>query len=399
MDFSSIEEAVNNLKKGEMIILVDDEKRENEGDLICSGEKIDAEKINFMIKNGRGLVCSPVSEEIAERFSLQLMTSPRDRFHSSFTVSVDAAKGITTGISAKDRAKTVQVLSSPKAKKNDLVSPGHIFPLIAKKGGVLHRAGHTEASVDLMLLAGLQPVAVICEIIKEDGEMARLPGLEKFAEKTGLKIVSIKDLITYRMKKESLVEETEAISLPTKFGEFKAVGFRDKVVNGEYMALVKGDIGNGENVLVRVHSGCLTGDVFHSKRCDCGEQLQKAMQLIQRKGRGILLYIQQHEGRGIGLLNKLKAYHLQENGLDTVEANIKLGFPEDLRDYGIGAQILRKLGVKSIFLLTNNPKKIVGLSGYGLKIVKTISLTAKPNKFNRKYLSTKKEKMGHLLNE
>lgn len=397
MVFSSIEKAISDLKKGKTIILVDDEKRENEGDLICSGEKIDAKKINFMIKNGRGLVCSPVNEKTAEKFSLQLMTQPKDIFHTAFTVSVDAAKGVTTGISAKDRAKTIHILSSPKSKKDDLVSPGHIFPLIAKKGGVLHRAGHTEASIDLMLLAGLKPVAVICEIIKENGEMARLPYLEKFAKKNRLKIFSIKDLIKYRLKSEDLVEKTESINLPTEFGEFKAVGFRDIIVDGKYVALVKGDIGNGENILVRVHSGCLTGDVFHSKRCDCGEQLEKAMKLIQRKGRGILLYIQQHEGRGIGLLNKIKAYHLQERGMDTVQANINLGFPEDLRDYGIGAQILRKLGVKSIFLLSNNPKKIVGLSGYGLKIMKRIPLTTKPNKFNKKYLKTKKEKMGHLL--
>lgn len=397
MVFSSIEKAISDLKKGKMIILVDDEKRENEGDLVCSGEKINDKKINFMIKSGRGLVCSPIDEKTAEKFSLQLMTQPKDRFHSAFTVSVDAAKGVTTGISTKDRAKTVRMLSSPKSKKDDLVSPGHIFPLIAKRGGVLHRAGHTEASVDLMLLGGLSPVAVICEIIKENGEMARLPYLEKFAKKNRLKIFSIKDLIKYRLKREDLIEKTESINLPTEFGEFKAVGFRDIIVDGKYVALVKGDIGDGKNILVRVHSGCLTGDVFHSKRCDCGEQLQKSMKLIQRKGRGILLYIQQHEGRGIGLLNKIKAYHLQERGMDTVQANINLGFPEDLRDYGIGAQILRKLGVKSIFLLSNNPKKIVGLSGYGLKIMKRIPLTIKPNKFNKKYLKTKKEKMGHLL--
>ncbi|MDO8428543.1 MAG: 3,4-dihydroxy-2-butanone-4-phosphate synthase [Candidatus Diapherotrites archaeon] len=397
MSFSKIESAVKDLKVGKIIIVVDDKNRENEGDFVCSGQKISHQKINFMIQHGRGLVCAPVSEQIASQFNLFLMTNPRDSMHTRFTVSIDLKQGTSTGISADDRSKTIQALCNTSLNEQAFSKPGHVFPLIARPGGVLQRAGHTEASIDLLKLAGLKEVGVICEIIKDDGKMARLPFLKKFALKHKLKIISIEDLIQYRLSQERLVEKVITTTLPTEFGEFRAIGFRDTVMNGQYLVLAKGSPENKKNVLVRVHSGCMTGDVFFSKKCDCREQLTEAMKRIQKEGQGIILYIAQHEGRGIGLLNKLKAYSLQEQGYDTVEANQELGFKADMREYGIGAQILRELGLTSIRLLSNNPKKIIGLNAYGLKIVKQIPLTIKPNKYNANYLKTKKTKLGHLM--
>lgn len=398
MRLATVEEAIEAIRSGRMIIVVDDEDRENEGDLVMAAEKATPEAINFMIKEGRGLLCVPMSREWAERLDLPLMVNPpRDSHETAFTVSVDAREGITTGISAHDRCRTIRVLADPNSRPEDLVRPGHVFPLIAKDGGVLRRAGHTEAAVDLCRLAGLNPVGVICEIMNEDGTMARLPELMKFAEKHGLLILTIADLIAWRKKREKLVERVCEAELPTRYGHFRIVTYRDKITGYEHVALVKGELEGEEPVLVRVHSECLTGDALGSLRCDCGDQLHRAMEMVEREGRGVILYMRQHEGRGIGLLNKVCAYHLQDQGLDTVEANLRLGYPPDLRDYGIGAQILVDLGVRKIRLLTNNPKKIAALSGYGLEIVERVPIEVEPNPYNQRYLRAKKEKLGHEL--
>ncbi|RMD53531.1 MAG: bifunctional 3,4-dihydroxy-2-butanone-4-phosphate synthase/GTP cyclohydrolase II [Nitrospirae bacterium] len=397
--FNTIEEAIEDIKKGKMVILVDDEDRENEGDLTMAAEKVTPEAINFMAKYGRGLICLSLTPERVEQLKLPMMsdvnTSP---FETAFTVSIEAKHGVTTGISAADRAKTILTAIDPDAGPDDLVRPGHVFPLRAKPGGVLQRAGQTEGSVDLARLSGLIPAGVICEIMDEDGTMARVPQLMEFAKKHNLKIITVKDIIRYRLQKERLVKRVATVNLPTEYGEFKAIAYSNIVDDAIHIALVKGEITGSEGVLVRVHSECLTGDVFASLRCDCGEQLHKAMEMIEREGRGVLLYMRQ-EGRGIGLENKLKAYELQEKGLDTVEANEQLGFKADLRDYGIGAQILVDLGVKKIRLLTNNPRKIVGLEGYGLKIVERIPIEVPPHEKNIKYLETKKKKLGHILHK
>ncbi|MEA3475642.1 MAG: bifunctional 3,4-dihydroxy-2-butanone-4-phosphate synthase/GTP cyclohydrolase II [Candidatus Cloacimonadota bacterium] len=395
--FASIEDAVNEIKNGKMVIVVDDENRENEGDLIMAAEKINAKSINFMITHARGLICVPMIEEDLQRLNISLMTAENtERHRTQFTVSVDAKENTTTGISAYDRAETIKVLANSNSRPEYLQRPGHIFPLKAQPGGVLKRAGHTEAAVDLAKIAGLKPVGVICEIIKDDGDMARLDDLKVFAEKHNLSIITIQDLIKYRQKKEKLIFRVAEADLPTKFGHFKIIGYESPITDEHHVALVKGDVAGKKNILVRVHSKCLTGDTFHSLRCDCGEQLENSMLAIEEEGLGVLVYMHQ-EGRGIGLINKIKAYHLQDTGKDTVQANEELGFKNDLRDYGLGAQILKDLGLTTIRILTNNPKKIIGLRGYGIEIVERIPINTIPNKKNIDYLRTKKDKMGHLL--
>lgn len=398
MSFATIEEAIKEIREGRMVILVDDEDRENEGDLTMAAEKVTPEHVNFMAKFGRGLICVSMTEERAAKLNLPPMvqdnTSP---FRTAFTVSVDAKKGITTGISAYDRAITVQTLVDDRTTPQDIARPGHVFPLIAKPGGVLARTGQTEGSVDLARLAGLKPMGVICEIMNEDGTMARRPDLEIFAQEHGLKIVTIADLINYRLQHERLVRRVAETVLPTAIaGEFKAIAYENDVDPNEHLALVLGNWEPQEPVLVRVHSECITGDVLHSQRCDCGEQLHTAMRMIQQEGRGALVYMRQ-EGRGIGLCNKLRAYVLQDQGKDTVEANLELGLPVDQRDYGVGAQILMDLGIRRMRLMTNNPTKYVALAGYGLEIVERVPLEVKPNQRNLKYLMTKRDKMGHML--
>ncbi|MCD9021257.1 bifunctional 3,4-dihydroxy-2-butanone-4-phosphate synthase/GTP cyclohydrolase II [Cohnella silvisoli] len=394
--FDPIEDAIYDLMRGKVIIVVDDEDRENEGDLIALADKATPEVINFMIKEARGLLCAPITQERAEALDLPPMVSHNTDYHgTAFTVSVDHIS-TTTGISAPERSMTVKSLIDPAAKPGDFRRPGHIFPLIAKKGGVLRRAGHTEAAVDLARMCGSFPAAVICEIIKEDGTMARLPDLEIFAEQHSLKLITIKDLIHYRNEKEQLVKREVEVRMPTDFGTFQAIAYTNEVDNKEHVAFVKGKIDGSQPVLVRVHSECLTGDVFHSHRCDCGPQLEAALKQIDEAGSGVLLYMRQ-EGRGIGLINKLRAYNLQEQGLDTVDANIKLGFAPDLRDYGIGAQILKDIGIRDIRLLTNNPRKIKGLEGYGLNVVERVPIQMIENEDNTGYLHTKKAKLGHLL--
>lgn len=397
MTLSSISEAIEDIKAGKFVITVDDEDRENEGDLVLAAEKVTTEAINFMAKNARGLICVPITSKRADDLKIPLMvTENTSKFTTAFTVPVDAAENVTTGISAGDRAETVKVLIDPASKPDDLARPGHMFPLRAKDGGVLVRAGHTEAIVDLARMAGLYPAGIICEIMNEDGTMARLPQLQVMAKKFGLKIISIADLIAYRRRHEKLIHRVAEAKLPTKFGIFKAIAYKSDIDADEHVALVLGDVDGDESVLVRVHSECLTGDVFGSMRCDCGEQLAIAMERISKEGKGVVLYMRQ-EGRGIGFHNKVRAYELQDKGQDTVEANIALGFAPDLRDYGIGAQILADLGLKNIRLLTNNPKKVVGLEGYGLRVTETVPIIVAPNPHNIKYLQTKREKMGHIL--
>jgi 3,4-dihydroxy 2-butanone 4-phosphate synthase/GTP cyclohydrolase II len=399
--FNTIPEILEDLKKGNMVIVVDDEDRENEGDLIMAASFVRPEDINFMAKFGRGLICMPMEEEKLKQLDLEPMLKERlpynkeDPFKTAWMISVDAACGITTGISVYDRAKTIEVLINPQTKSEDLIRPGHIFPLRSRKGGVLVRAGHTEATIDLMKLAGLYPAGVICEIMNDDGTMARMPQLLDFAKQHNLKICSIASLIEYRRQTEKLIERILQTSLPTDFGKYKLILYRDKTFDKIHLVLIMGELDNKE-VLVRVHSECLTGEVFGSLRCDCGRQLKKAMQIIEREGKGVILYMNQ-EGRGIGLVDKIRAYSLQDKGLDTVEANEALGHKPDLRDYGIGAQILVDLGLKNIRLLTNNPRKIVGLEGYGLKVVERIPLEIEPNPLNYRYLKTKKEKLGHQI--
>ena len=394
----TIESAIEDIKAGKLVIVVDDEDRENEGDFITASQSVTPEVINFMSKHGRGLICVALLEERCDELGLELMVNNNTALHeTAFTVSVDLlGHGCTTGISAHDRAKTIRALISPQTRQEELGKPGHIFPLRAKKGGVLRRAGHTEAAVDLARLAGLEPSGVLVEIMNDDGTMARVPELKEIAEKFDFRIISIKDLIEYRIKRDSLIEEIVRVDMPTLHGHFKLVAFQEKNSSNEHLALIKGSWKPDEPVMVRVHSSCFTGDILGSLRCDCGEQLHKAMGMVEAEGTGVILYMNQ-EGRGIGLLNKLKAYRLQEEGMDTVEANLHLGFQTDQRDYGVGAQILRHLGVSKLRLLTNNPKKRVGLIGYGLEIVDNISLSIDPNPHNEKYLNTKRDKLGHEI--
>ncbi len=396
--FDSIESAIEDIKAGRLVIVVDDEDRENEGDFITASRNISPEVVNFMVKHGRGLVCVALLEERCDALGLELMVNNNTALHeTAFTVSVDLlGHGCTTGISAQDRAKTILALIDSDTKPEDLGRPGHIFPLRAKKGGVLRRAGHTEAAVDLARLAGFEPSGVLVEIMNEDGSMARLPELMEMAKKFEFKIISIKDLIEYRIKRDSLIEEIVRVDMPTKNGHFKLVAFQEKNSSNEHLALIKGTWQPGEPVLVRVHSSCFTGDILGSLRCDCGDQLHNAMQMVEQEGTGVILYMNQ-EGRGIGLLNKLKAYRLQEQGMDTVEANLHLGFSMDQRDYGVGAQILRHLGITKLKLITNNPKKRVGLIGYGLEIVDNVPIRITPNPHNEKYLQTKRDKLGHEI--
>ncbi|OJJ21252.1 bifunctional 3,4-dihydroxy-2-butanone 4-phosphate synthase/GTP cyclohydrolase II [marine bacterium AO1-C] len=394
----TIEEAIEAIKRGEVIIVVDDEDRENEGDFICAAEKITPEIVNFMAREGRGLICTPMTEERCDELELNLMVGRNTATHATpFTVSVDLlGHGCTTGISVHDRAKTIKALTDPNTLPSDLGRPGHIFPLKARKGGVLRRTGHTEAAVDFARLAGLDSVGVLVEILNEDGSMARLPDLRKVAEKHGLKLVSIEDLIAYRMKHDSLIRREIGVSMPTEWGDFDLIAFRQTDTDELHLALIKGQWEEDEPILVRVHSSCVTGDIFGSCRCDCGPQLYHSMKMVEKEGKGVVLYMNQ-EGRGIGLLNKLKAYKLQEQGYDTVEANLKLGFKMDSRDYGVGAQILRDLGVTKMRLISNNPRKRTGLIGYGLEVVENVPIEISPNKHNEKYLQTKRDKMGHQI--
>lgn len=395
--FDSIEAVISDLRRGRMVIVVDDADRENEGDLIMAAEKVTPKAVNFMARHGRGLICVPTTGDRLKQLGVgELVSQNRETFKTDFQVMVDAKHGITTGISAADRARTIQVLADPRAMPEDLVQPGHVFPLRAKPGGVLQRAGHTEAAVDLVRLAGCRPVGMICEILNDDGTMARLPQLRRFARKHKLKICTIEALIKYRRSIEKLVERVEVVKMPTDYGDFRLHLYRSRIDGQHHLALVKGDVEGRNDVLVRVHSECLTGDVFGSRRCDCGPQLHQAMKQIDEAGAGVIVYMRQ-EGRGIGLAPKILAYKLQEQGLDTVEANLKLGYGMDLREYGIGAQILADLGLKKIRLMTNNPKKVVGLDGYGLEITEQVPIRVKPNTHNQRYLKSKAKKMGHLL--
>ena len=395
--FATIEEAIADLREGKMVIVCDDEDRENEGDLTMAAQFATAENVNFMAKEGRGLICLTLTPQRCAELNLPPMTSNNQaRLHTAFTVSVEARHGVTTGISAADRAHTIQVAIDPESRPDELVQPGHVFPLTARPGGVLERAGQTEAGVDLARLAGLNPSSVICEIMNDDGTMARVPDLVPYARKHGLRIVTVAELIRYRHRNEKLIRRAATVSMPTKYGDFKAVGYESTLDGGHHVALVKGDVAGRKDVLVRVHSECLTGDTFGSLRCDCGEQLAEALRRIEAEGAGVVLYMRQ-EGRGIGLINKLKAYALQEQGMDTVEANVELGFAPDLRDYGTGAQILADLGLTTIRIMTNNPKKIVALEGYGLRVTGRESIEVAPQDDNVCYLRTKKDKMGHLL--
>ena len=395
--FDTIDDVVNDVARGRIVIVTDDADRENEGDLVMAAEKVTPAAVNFMAKHGRGLICAPISNERAEQLGLQRMVAQnREMYRTDFTVSVDAARGVTTGISAHDRATTIQAIADTKSSPDDLVQPGHVFPLRAKDGGVLRRAGHTEAAVDLSRMAGLQPAGVLCEILHDDGTMARLPELLEFRKKHGLRICTIQSLIAHRRIREKLVELEQIVKMPTEYGDFDLHLYRSKLDGRHHLALVKGKIDKEKPTLVRVHSQCLTGDVFGSRRCDCGNQLHAALRQIQEEGNGVLVYMRQ-EGRGIGLAAKIHAYRLQEEGLDTVEANAKLGYPTDLRDYGLGAQILFDLGVRQFRFLTNNPKKVVGLEGYGLEMVEQVPIRSEANPHNVKYLETKKVKMGHLL--
>ncbi|GAB3224146.1 bifunctional 3,4-dihydroxy-2-butanone-4-phosphate synthase/GTP cyclohydrolase II [Hymenobacter seoulensis] len=394
----SIEDAIADIRAGKVVVVVDDEDRENEGDFICAARCATPEVINFMATHGRGLVCAPLIEQRCEELGLELMVGRNTALHATpFTVSIDLLKnGVTTGISASDRSKTILALIDPDTKPEELGKPGHIFPLKARKEGVLRRAGHTEAAIDLARLAGFEPAGVLVEILREDGEMARLPELREVATKWGLKLISVQDLIKYRLEKESLIVREITVKLPTDYGDFDLIAYTQRSTNAQHLALVKGDISGPEPVLVRVHSSCVTGDIFGSCRCDCGPQLHRAMQHIEREGRGVVVYMNQ-EGRGIGLLNKLRAYKLQEQGRDTVEANIELGFGMDERDYGVGAQIIRDLGISKMRLLSNNPRKRTGLMGYGLEIVESVAIEVEPNAHNERYLTTKRDKLGHTI--